>query len=149
MIQNNFEQPQFNNEIKVTSKIEKNIEDIKISIGGSFYSCYFVDGVIYDGLMKVPEKDRRNGFQKMIEIAKERGVNKIIHHFQSLEGLILISKKLKMNEREYYDNKGLKVEFEEAKEILTAKKQSDNKDNLAIFISSTTFVNSLNPANLD
>ena len=33
MIQNNFEQPQFNNEIKVTSKIEKNIEDIKISIG--------------------------------------------------------------------------------------------------------------------
>ncbi|MBI5254655.1 hypothetical protein HY932_02650 [Candidatus Falkowbacteria bacterium] len=83
---------------------------------------------------------------RLIEIAKEYGINKIWHTIQSLEGLMLINNKLKQPDRKYYlqgEGGEEEISFQEAVEVLKRKKEEGTQSDTSIMVNSATYIDRL------
>lgn len=135
-------------EIQIELQQPDRILDVKLKLGDSTYGAFVVDGIIYASMLKVPEGERRKGvgsrlLYRLVEFAKDRGINEINHCFQSLEGLLLISSKLKMPTRKYYSPEGTEISLKNAVEILKRKKEEGQQDDTSIAVLSTTYIDDL------
>lgn len=135
-------------ELVVTENHEDpDIPEINISLDESTYEACIVNNTIYGGMINVPEKDRGKGIGKrlvrgLIEFAKEKNINDIIHNIQSLPGLILINS-IKMRNRKFYFQGRKEVSYLEAQEILRKKISDNEQDDTKICIQSITAINQL------
>ncbi len=122
---------------------------VKITCGQSKYAAHFVNGIMYGDLIFVPVKDRNKGIatkllQRSLEIAKEHNINEILHHFQSLEGLMLITKRFKDPNRKYFLPTLEEVSLDEAIAILKQKsKDAFSANDTRICIVSSTYIDQL------
>jgi len=117
--------------------------DVYLTLGKSTYDACVISDICYPGIVMVPEEEREGGIgtkllNKLVEILKERGVKTIFHHVVSLEGLMLISKKLNQPTRNYYFNDEKEVTFDEAVEIMQKKKSDGEQDDSTIMITTIT-----------
>jgi len=134
--------------IKVNWNENGELPCVQLTLGNSRYDAVLVNNALYAGMIEVPEEERRKGIgsqllMKLVEIAKKEGVNQIVHTIQSLEGLMLISQKLKQADRKYFYQAKKEIPFSEAIEMLKRKKEEGKEADKTIMVQSTTYIDQL------
>lgn len=134
--------------IEVEWDDNKHTPGVNLKLGKSTYEACIANGIFYDGMLKVPEEEKRKGIgskllSRLIEIAKEHDINEIWHTIQSLEGLMLINNKLKQPDRKYYLRGEEEISFQEAVEVLKIKKEEGKQNDTSIMVNSATYIDQL------
>ena len=134
--------------VKVNWDRNDELPSARLTLGSSRYDAVLAGNAFYDGMMEVPEDERRRGIgsqllMRLVEIAKTQGINQIVHTIQSLEGLMIITKKLKQQDRKYFYQAKKEISFAEAVEILKRKKEEGKEADKTIMVQSTTYIDQL------
>ncbi len=135
-------------QIKVAWDDNVDVPGVELKYGGCKYSASVANGIMYTGLLYVPEALRRKGIgtaliMKLVDSAKEKGIKEIWHTIESTEGLYTITNILKDAERKYYNTNDEEVTFQEAQDILKKKKTDGQAENGSISVGSLTVIEHL------